>query len=284
MIHDRNNGPGDRDRDADVRLVEAARSGDRDAFGELYRLHYTCAHYLACRLLGGRQGADDLVAEAFTKVLTRILSGGGPTSTFRPYLLTTVRTTFYKQLSHERLIDRQAEVSELVQPQVDDDPLIERLDADLAVQALGSLPERWRTVLIQLEVEKRSTAEVSESLGIQPNALAALSFRAREALRVAYVQMHVKPAVDERCEEPAGNLAAWVCGRLGRGMRQRVQRHISTCARCSEAAREVSDLLAQLRRSAPLSTSAPEPSKQPEEDATRRPLLRASPLLLTRLA
>jgi RNA polymerase sigma factor (sigma-70 family) len=245
---------------SDTSLLHAVRAGDRDAFGELYRRYHACAHSFACRLLGTSQGADDLVAEAFTKVLNRIVSGGGPSTLFRAYLLTTVRTTFYKQLAVDRLVDRQAELSEQVAPVTDRDPLIERMEADLALRALESLPDRWRTVLVQLEIEKKPTSAVARRLGIHPNALAALAFRAREGLRIAYLQMHVKSTVGAECRLSASNLAAWMCGRLGQGLRVRVQRHIDTCGRCASAAREVSDLLTQLRRSAPLTVGAPESS------------------------
>lgn len=243
---------------SDSTLLHAVRAGDRDAFGELYRRYYACAHSFACRLLGTSQGADDLVAEAFTKVLNRIVSGGGPATLFRAYLLTTVRTTFYKQLAVDRLVDRQADLSEQVLPVAERDPLIERLDADLALRALESLPDRWRTVLVQLEIEKRPTSTVAGMLGIHPNALAALAFRAREGLRVAYLQMHVKPTVVAECRLSASNLAAWLCGRLGQGLRIRVQRHIATCGPCTSAARELAELMAQLRRSAPLTVVVPE--------------------------
>ena len=243
---------------SDSSLLHAVRAGDRDAFGELYRRYHACAHSFACRLLGTSQGADDLVAEAFTKVLNRIVSGGGPATLFRAYLLTTVRTTFYKQLAVDRLVDRQADLSEQVVPVVDRDLLIEKLDADLALRALESLPDRWRTVLVQLEIEKKPTSTVAGVLGIHPNALAALAFRAREGLRVAYVQMHVKSTGAAECRLSASNLAAWLCGRLGQGLRVRVQRHIATCSRCTSAAHEVSELLTQLRRSAPLTVAVPE--------------------------
>ncbi|GAB2834540.1 RNA polymerase sigma factor [Lentzea nigeriaca] len=243
---------------SDSALLHAVRVGDRDAFGELYRRYHACAHSFACRLLGTSQGADDLVAEAFTKVLNRIVSGGGPSTLFRAYLLTTVRTTFYKQLAIDRLVDRQADPSEQVVPITDRDPLIERLDADLALRALESLPDRWRSVLVQLEIEKTPTSTVAGRLGIHPNALAALAFRAREGLRVAYLQMHVKSTVVAECRLSASNLAAWLCGRLGQGLRIRVQRHIATCDRCTNAAHEVSELMTQLRRSAPLTVVVPE--------------------------
>jgi RNA polymerase sigma factor (sigma-70 family) len=239
----------------DERLVEAVRNGDREAFAALYRRYSPLAFRFACRLLGSAQNAEDLVSEAFAKVLGRLVIGGGPTKAFSSYLLTTVRTTLYKQLAADRLIDHQAELPE---PQAaETDPLAARLDASLAVRAFQSLSERWQSVLWHLEVENKSTSVVAELLAIRPNAVAALAFRARDALRVAYLQMHVNADVDSACKESADNLAAWLCGRLQRGLRSRVQEHVGECAACTNAVAELSDLIAQLRRMVPLTINEP---------------------------
>jgi RNA polymerase sigma factor (sigma-70 family) len=240
----------DSDSEADALLLDAVSRGDRRAFGELYRLHYDCAHGLARTLLGSAQDADDLVAESFAKVFQRMLSGSGTIRGFRSYLLTTVRMTSYERMAGEGMIDRRVEFSELVLPAVERDPVVEEFDATLAARALDSLPERWRTVLIHVEIERRPIITVAGLLGIQPNAVSALAFRARRALRVAYVQLHVMRAGDAACREPSSHLAAWSCGRLGHGLRLRVRQHLAGCASCSNAVREVVDLLAQLPRSA----------------------------------
>jgi len=67
---------------ADEKLVAAVRAGDRRAFAELYVRYSPLAHRFACRLLGSPEGAEDLVSEAFAKVLDRLLVGGGPTTAF----------------------------------------------------------------------------------------------------------------------------------------------------------------------------------------------------------
>jgi RNA polymerase sigma factor (sigma-70 family) len=243
--------------DDDTRLIQASRSGDRASYGELYQRHSPAAYRFACKLIGSVQGADDLVSEAFTKVLERIASGGGPSRSFAPYLLTTVRTTWYKQLAGERLVDRQVEISDLILPAESGDVVADRVDISLATRAFAGLPERWRQVLWHLEIEKESAAEVSELLGIRANAVAALAFRARDGLRLAYVQMHVKSAIDPECRETSANLAAWLCGRLKNRKRARIGHHLMRCRRCAGSAKEVSDLLAQIRRSVPLTVTFP---------------------------
>jgi RNA polymerase sigma factor (sigma-70 family) len=230
----------------DLHLVDLTRAGDGRAFEELYRRHHTSAWGFARSLLGSAQNADDIVAESFVKVFQRIVSGGGPTTAFRAYLLTTVRTTFYKQLVPERMVNREVDLSELAVPVADDDPVLHKLDVEYATMALTGLPERWRTVLVHLEVEGKSTAEVAALLEIHANAVAALAFRARKALRIAYAQMHVKVTGNFTCREYSTNLAEWLCGRMNRNLRARVQHHVETCTRCATAAYEVADVLRAL--------------------------------------
>jgi RNA polymerase sigma factor (sigma-70 family) len=234
----------------DERLVAAVRGGDRSAFADLYVRYSPIAHRFAYRLLGSSDDAEDVVSEAFAKVLDRLLGGGGPTVAFHSYLLTTIRRTTYKRWLADRRIDRLAGLDQL--PLVASDPLVDRLDVCLAARAFRSLSQRWRMVLWYQEVQNMPTATIARILDIRPNAVSALAFRAREALRLAYLQVHVNTAVDDRCRESAEHLVLWLCGRLARGQRSRVEQHVNECDRCSVAASEVGGLMAELSMTVPI--------------------------------
>ena len=75
----------------DADLVAQVRDGHDEPYAELYRRHQPAALALA-RTLTEHSAADDVVSEAFEKLLHRIRGGGGPEAAFRPYLLRTVRT------------------------------------------------------------------------------------------------------------------------------------------------------------------------------------------------
>ena len=66
------------------------RGGDVDAYGELFARHVEAARRLGRQLVPGPD-VDDLVSEAFAKVLGVLQRGGGPDLAFRAYLLTAVR-------------------------------------------------------------------------------------------------------------------------------------------------------------------------------------------------
>lgn len=256
---------------SDADLVEAVRQGNREAFGELYVRYRVTAQRFARALLNFEQGADDLVAEAFAKVLERLAAGGGPDTAFRSYLMMTVRTTLYKQWAADRMLDRRVEISALPTPIAVEDPLVDQLEVNLVARALHSLPTRAQMVLRYLEIEELAPATVARTFGIQTNAVYALAFRARDALRIAYLQVHVNTNVSANCREAADNLASWLCGRLGRGMRARVEKHIERCEQCSNSAEELSDLLAGLRRVIPPAPPAPSAVPSPRRPEATAP-------------
>src|SRR3954447_11541421 len=79
------------DEPTDAELIAATRGGDAAAFGQLWDRHVEAARRLARRLAGNPADADDLVSEAFTKVLASLRAGNGPDRAFRAYLLASVR-------------------------------------------------------------------------------------------------------------------------------------------------------------------------------------------------
>jgi len=175
---------------SDAALIRRVRAGDDGAYGELWSRHAPAGLRLARRLVRSRRDAEDLLAEAFTRVLGAIRRDRGPTEAFRPYLYTTMRRAAYEEAGRTPVLD-------LRDPLWDDpdlylvDPSLEGLDHELAARAFARLPERWRLALWHLEVEQSSPAEIAPLLGLSPNAVAALGHRAREGLREAYLRVHL---------------------------------------------------------------------------------------------
>jgi RNA polymerase sigma factor (sigma-70 family) len=165
----------------DDELVRATRGGDHEAFGELFARHAAVARRVASRA-GPLSDADDVVAEVFAGVLVQLRAGRGPTASFRAYLLTGVRHEARRRASLAR---RCEPVADLDATSVDATPS----DVDDRLrEAYATLPARWRRALWQLEVEGRRPREVAAELGITPNAVSALGYRARAALRSAYLE------------------------------------------------------------------------------------------------
>src|SRR5687768_6515047 len=82
---------------SDRELLARVRAGDPSAFGELWERHEPEARAFARYLTRSPHESDDVVAEAFAKVLRAIHGGAGPTETFRPYLMTAIRRTWWRR-------------------------------------------------------------------------------------------------------------------------------------------------------------------------------------------
>ncbi|WP_431246268.1 RNA polymerase sigma factor [Leifsonia xyli] len=78
-------------RPTDLELLQRVRLGDRAAFGELWNRYQGWAHHLA-RTTTHRFDPEDIVQEAFAKVLRSLRNGNGPTEGFAQYLRIAVRT------------------------------------------------------------------------------------------------------------------------------------------------------------------------------------------------
>ena len=97
------------------------------------------------------------------------------------------------------------------------------------------------------EVQQESTAEVGSRLGLRPNAVAALAYRAREGLRQAFLQAHVSGCDDEACRATVAQLGGWTRDRLSTGDAARVDAHLASCRRCRQVAAELAEVNSGLR-------------------------------------
>jgi len=226
---------------SDETLIANARSGDQNAFAELWRRHYRSGARVA-RQFTSSIDADDLVSEAYTRIYQRVLAGGGPSGAFRPYLYTTIRNlaSSWGAASRDIQVD---DIADFEDPTTLDDPAAIALDRTLTARAFRSLPERWQSVLWYTEVEGMDPHEVAPLLGMSANGVAALSYRAREGLRKAWLQAHVsQPGASEACK--------WTMSRLGEAARhsltareqEKITEHLETCAKCSIVSEEVEEV------------------------------------------
>jgi len=230
---------------SDESLVERTRSGDQRAFAELWRRHFRSGARVA-RQFTSSIDADDLVSEAYTRIYQRVLAGGGPTGAFRPYLYTTIRNlaSTWGAASKDVQVD---DIADFEDPDTIEDPAALALDRTLTARAFRSLPERWQSVLWYTEVEGMDPHEVAPILGMTANGVAALSYRAREGLRKAWLQAHINDA-------SASGECQWTISRIGDNARnglsardkERMDFHLATCAKCAIISEEVDEVGSRL--------------------------------------
>lgn len=226
---------------SDEELIANARSGDQGAFAELWRRHYRSGARVA-RQFTSSIDADDLVSEAYTRIYQRVLAGGGPSGAFRPYLYTTIRNlaSSWGAKSRDVQVD---DIADYEDPSTMDDPVALALDRTLTARAFRSLPERWQSVLWYTEVEGMDPHEVAPILGMSANGVAALSYRAREGLRKAWLQAHVsEPGTSEDCKWTISRLGDHARHSLTEREQQKINDHLLTCTKCAIISEEVDEV------------------------------------------
>jgi RNA polymerase sigma factor (sigma-70 family) len=224
---------------ADEELAQLVRDGDETAFGILWERHARAGRS-AARQFANLADPDDLVSEAYLRILGALQRGGGPREAFRPYLYRTIRNVALNQQRSDTPVSLEL-VGDLLDPAADPESVTVR--NTITARAFRTLPERWQTVLWYTEVEGMEPAEAAPYLGLSANSVAALAYRAREGLRKAWLQAHVSDLrVPPGCRWTTERMSDYVRGALTARARLRFDQHLDTCTRCSIIVEEVDDL------------------------------------------
>ncbi|SFA83409.1 RNA polymerase sigma factor, sigma-70 family [Amycolatopsis marina] len=228
-------------------LLQRLREGDDAAFGELFELHAAAVRRLALGMAADRAEAEDITAETFFRVLQALRRGSGPRDNVRAYLLTVARRVCWEWHGARRDVP------------VSDDELNTRAGAgadsqaraaehNLISRAFSSLPERWRSVLWQTEVEGEQPAVVAPHFGLSPNATAALARRARLGLRAAYLQAHLAVhRSSDGCRTVMEKLGGYTAGSVTGAEARKIRAHLIICATCRSTHDELRDVCSTLR-------------------------------------
>lgn len=226
---------------SDAELIMMVRAGNTQAYGELFGRHRDAAMNLARQLTSGSD-ADDLVAEGFIRVLEALQKGNGPDEFFRAYLLTAIRRLHINRIRAGRRVkttDDEAELDRAVEFVA---PAEMRFEQSAASAAFASLPEHWQLVLWHLDVEGQRPADIAPLLGISPNSVSALAYRAREGLRQAYLQKHLAPSLHASCRTTTGLLGSYVRKGLSKRDVVKVETHLDDCSRCTGLYLELAEI------------------------------------------
>lgn len=235
------------DRDADYRDADYRDADEKanEAFGELYERHVGAVRGVARTLSTDSAEAEDITAETFFRVLQALRRNAGPRDSARAYLLTVARRVCWEWQSARREVPTpDTELAEQLGP-AGETSTVERT---VIARAFSRLPERWRVVLWQTEVEGVKPALAAPHFGLNSNATAALARRARLGLRAAYLQEYVT-AVREagQCRTIRDKLGGYTVGMVTGTQARRVRAHLRRCPACRAAHGQLRDVFAELR-------------------------------------
>ena len=192
-------------RPSDDELVEEARRGSQQAFGQLVERHQGFVYSLCYTLVGHQMEAEDLAQESFVK-LYRSLGGFRRGAALRPWLrkITTnvcvdaLRKRRGATLPIEDVLGSADEPSARSSDELPEEAALARESRRDVRGLLLSLPVDYRAVLALRYLEDLSYQEIAEALAVPVSTVETRLFRARRALARA-----LGPPAGERDEPSA---------------------------------------------------------------------------------
>ena len=177
------------------RLIDRAKSGDQDAFGELYRRHLPRVVRIVGRMLGPSAELEEVVQEVFIKVF-RSLGTFEHRSAFSTWIVTVARNVCLSHIARQHVTTVACDVTHIPAASID---AWRRLDARERLRTLHRVlegqPREQREAFVLHHIEGLTLAEVAQTLQRPPGTVAAWVSRSRQAIKVAFRQAERRPKV-----------------------------------------------------------------------------------------
>ena len=176
-------------------LVKKSQNGDTRAFERLIKMHERKIYNLLLNMTGNKTVAEDFLQETFLNAWQKIKSfrGNSEFSTWLYRIAVNVVLMKWRKKKVIRTVSMDSpiitEKGEITREFADDwskSPTASLENAELKnklTEAIGLLPEKYKTVLILRDVENMSNEEVQKILKISMQAVKSRLHRARLFLR-----------------------------------------------------------------------------------------------------
>jgi RNA polymerase sigma factor (sigma-70 family) len=237
---------------SDDSLLGLVKGGNADAYAVLFDRYRHPAHRLAA-YYSNSVDAKDIAAESFAQVYDLLRRGKGPQTSFRAYLFTSIRHEAGRRAKMRKRITPTDDFDFVDKPVLFGNGAIDRFERELVRDAFASLPTRWRTVLWHLDVDGRKPRDVAPLMGLKPNSVSALAYRARDGLRKAYLEQHVSKtdrSLPVACRNVRRDLVDFVRGSATERDAVATDFHLESCASCTGVHLELDELNSHLAAAA----------------------------------
>lgn len=177
----------------DTRLAKLARSGDRGAFAELVELYKDKIFHLAFRMLHDRHEAEEVVQETFLRVYTNLnrYDENQKFSTWIYRIGTNLCIDRLRKRKPSYSLDAEIKDGEdndwySTLPSSEETPEEQVILSEVQTkirEAIETLPEKYKAVLILRYLQDLSLQEISEVLSMPITTIKTRLHRGREFLR-----------------------------------------------------------------------------------------------------
>jgi RNA polymerase sigma-70 factor (ECF subfamily) len=179
----------------ETRLAKLARNGDREAFETLVDLYQDKMYYLALRMLGNAQEAEDVVQETFLRVYMN-LDRYDEAHKFSTWIYRIANNLCIDRLRRRKptlSLDFEDENGETTgsgyavlsgdEDRPEEQMILSELQSTVR-DAIDKLPDKYKSVVILRYLHDLSLQEIGEVLDLPVTTVKTRVHRAREALRL----------------------------------------------------------------------------------------------------
>lgn len=181
--------------ETDTQIVDRVLSGETDAFKQLVSRHQRLLYDLSFRLIGNAMEAEDIAQAALIKMFSGLSSYKKELS-FKNWAYTITLNIARNRLKRKALLkflplgifspangDEDLRVQEPMEAGSDPEARLAATDMRSSLEnAISALPGDLKTAFVLYHLHKNPVKDISETLGISPNAVNIRIFKARELL------------------------------------------------------------------------------------------------------
>ena len=168
---------------SDGRIIGRVLKGHREEYRELMRRHQDSVFRLACRILGRREEAEDVVQEAFVKAYSN-LAGCRERDRFGGWIRRIAVNICLKRIPRELPCATVDEMLEAASEQGNpvEAAVLRQIVIEDVREAVSSLPVAYRTALVLRYEENLAYREIAELIGESADVVRVRLYRAKKML------------------------------------------------------------------------------------------------------
>ena len=167
--------------ETELQLLEAIRSGEREALRRLYDRYSGYAMAIGLRYLPEGDEVRDLLQDSFVRILTSIgqfnYHGEGSLKSWVSRIVSNRSVDYLREHQRFRVVSGIPD-----EPDEEEEPDVGGVPPDVLTKMIGRLPVNYRMVLNLYVFEQRSHREIAQLLDIKESTSSSLFFRAKKML------------------------------------------------------------------------------------------------------
>ena len=171
---------------SDTELVELAKAGDKDAFGELYERYLDKIYSYVYYRMGNHHDAEDLTARVFFRAMAHIQSyteRGVPFQAWLYRIAHNLVANWHRDRGRRKVIPLDEFISASLKSDSPDSQAEDKEERDALRAAIRRLPEERQQLLLLKFVDHLSNAEIGAIMDRTEGAIKSLYHRTLLSLR-----------------------------------------------------------------------------------------------------